>query len=293
MEIELSRIFVKVIQHRSFSSAAEILKLPKSSVSRAISRLELESGTKLIIRTTRSLNLTEAGREFYEACLPAVLMLEEAQRNLEGKDKTISGTIKITAPEDLGIWVISPVIAELSLKHPTLNFEFSFTDSVVDIIKEGFDIAIRLGKRIDSGLKLTQTGDVVLIAVASPKYLAKNEKIKHPNDLKEHTFLSHFWSKQWTMKSVKAVVNVPIKTKITGNNMISIMNMSIAGCGIAFVPRYLCDSHLKLGKLVHVLPEWKSLPISASIITPVSPSSSLKLKTTVTAIQKALNEALK
>lgn len=293
MEIELSRIFVKVIQHGSFSSAADVLKLPKSSVSRAISRLELESGTKLIIRTTRSLSLTEAGREFYEACLPAVLILEEAQKNLEGKDKTISGTIKLTAPEDLGISVISPAIAELSLKYPALNFDFRFSDSVVDIVKEGFDIAIRLGKRVDSGLKLSHAGEVVLIAVASPEYLAKNDKIKHPKDLKEHTCLSHYWSKQWTMKSAKGVVTIPIKTKVTGNHMISMLSMSVAGCGVAFVPRYLCEDHLKSGKLIHVLPEWKSPPILASIITPVSPSSSLKLKTTVAAIQRALNEALK
>lgn len=293
MEIELSRIFVKVIKHGSFSSAAEVLKLPKSSVSRAISKLESESGTKLIIRTTRSLNLTEAGREFYEACLPAVTIIEEAQKNLEGKDKTISGTLKITAPEDLGLSVISPAIADLSLKYPALNFDFRFTDSVVDIVKEGFDIAIRLGKRVDSGHRLTQAGEVVLIAVASSKYLLKSEKIKHPNDLKDHTCLSHFWSKQWTMKSAKTVVNVPIKTKVTGNHMISMLNMSLAGCGVAFVPRYLCDTHLKSGKLVHVLPDWKSPPIPASIITPLSPSSSLKLQTAVNAIKEALNGALK
>lgn len=293
MEIELSRIFVKVVQSGSFTSAAQILKLPKSSVSRAVARLERETGTRLLIRTTRNLNLTQAGREFFDVCVPAIATLEEAQKRLEDKDKTISGLIRITAPEDLGLSVIAPAIASLSLKYPALNFEFKFTDAVIDIVKDGYDIAVRLGKRVDSGLKLTQAGDVVLIAVASPKYLAKNGKIKHPDDLKTHACLSHNWSKQWMMKSSKGAVKIPVKASVVGNQMLSLLDMAISGGGVSFAPKYLCEPHLKSGKLVQVLPEWKSGPVPASILTPIAPSSSMRLKTTVGAITEALKSALK
>ena len=293
MEIELSRIFVKVIQSGSFSKAAEILKIPKSSVSRAISRLEYETGTKLIIRTTRSLAMTEAGRKYYEECLPAILMIEEANKNLQGKDKTISGLVRITAPEDLGVAVVASAIAKLSLQHSALTFELSFTDDVVDIVKDGYDIAIRLGKRKDSGLKLKQAGEVVLIAVASPKYLEGKNKIINPNDLKEHVCLSHFWSKQWLMKSAKGKTDVNIKTKIIGNQMLSMIKMAVEGSGVAYVPKYLCEAHLKSGELVLVLPEWKSPPIQVSIITPIAPSTAARIKVTVDAISEAIVRALK
>lgn len=292
MEIELNRIFVKVVQSGSFTNAAKILKLPKSSVSRAVAKLELSTKTKLLMRTTRNLNLTQAGKEFFEACAPAIVILEEAQKRLEDKEKNIAGLIRITAPEDLGMSVVAPTIAKLSLKYPDLNFEFNFTDAVVDIVKDGYDIAVRIGIRVDSGLKLTQAGEVTLIAVASPKYLAKKDKIIHPNDLKILDCLSHNWSKQWILKSSKATVKIPVKAVIVGNQMITLLDMAISGCGVALAPKHLCEPYLKSGKLVHVLPDWKSQPIPASIITPVAPSSSMRLKTAVTAIADALKKAL-
>ncbi len=293
MELELSRIFVKVIQTGSFSKAAEVLKLPKSTVSRAISKLEFETGTKLMVRTTRSLTMTEAGRNYFEQCLPAIVILEEANKSLKDKDKSISGLVRITAPEDMGASVISSAIAKLSLKYPSLNFELSFNDAVVDIVKDGFDVAIRLGKRKDSGLKLKHAGEIVLIAVASPKYLKGKNKISHPAELKDHICLSHFWSKQWLMKSKSGKAEVNVKSKVTGNQMLSMIRMASEGSGVAFVPKYLCDSYLKEGKLVHVLPEWKSPPIQVSIITPIAPSTAARIKVTVDTIHEAIIEALK
>jgi LysR family transcriptional regulator for bpeEF and oprC len=293
MEVDLSRIFVKVIQNGSFSKAAELLKLPNSAVSRAISKLEYDSGTKLIIRTTRSLRMTEAGRKYYEECLPAILMLEEANKNLQGKDNSVSGLVKITAPEDLGYSVISTAIANLALKYPTLNFELHFTDHIVDIINDGFDVAVRLGKVKDSGLMLKQAGEVILIAVASPKYLKGKKKISIPIDLKEHICLSHFWSKEWTMKSNKTKLNIKIETKIFGNQMMSMIKMASEGCGVAFVPKYLCEPQLKSGELVQVLSQWNSPPIQVSIITPMAPSTTARIRVTVDAISNAISNALK
>lgn len=292
MDIALVRIFVKVVQNGSFSKAADLLKLPTSSVSRAIARLEAEAGAKLLIRTTRSLTLTQTGRDYYEECLPAILAIEEAHKNIQGRDKVLSGSVKITAPEDLGISVIAPAIAGLSLKYPNLNFEFLFTDDVVDIVKEGFDIAIRFGKRKDSGLKLKQAGEVFLIAVASPKYLSNKPKIIGPSDLKNHLCLSHFWSKHWKLKSQKSSVEIAIKTKITGNHMIAMLELAVEGCGVAFVPRYLCEPYLKTGKLINVLEDWKSPPILVSIITPMPISTSARVKVSVEAIHEAIAHAL-
>ena len=181
MEIELIRIFVKVVQQSSFSRAAEILKVPKSTVSKAITRLEYETGAKLLLRTTRSLTLTAVGRAFYETCMGPIQTLEEAQKSLNGNESILTGLVRVTAPEDLGIEIIAPTIGELSRKHPLLNFELNYTDDIVDLIKEGFDIAIRIGKLPESSLKVKRIGEIQIIPVASPKYLKNASKIFNPN----------------------------------------------------------------------------------------------------------------
>ena len=292
MNIEASQIFVNVIHSGSFSKAAIALNLPKSTVSRTISKLENETGTKLIVRTTRSLSLTEAGREYYEDCLPAILRLEEANKKLLNKDKSISGLVKLTAPEDLGHTVVTKALAKLTLKHPDLSFEFSFTDKIVDVVKDGFDIAIRLGKRQDSSLKLKPAGEFNLILVASPKFLAKFKKISHPSDLKDHVCISHSWSKTWKLKSSKSKSEVSLKSKLVGNQMLSMIKLARSGCGVSFVPNYLCENYLKTGELVQLLPEWKSPPVLVSIITTVTPSSVARIKVTVEAISNEISNVL-
>lgn len=295
MEIELIRIFVKVVQNGSFSRAADLLRLPKSTVSKAISKLEAETGTTLLLRTTRSLTLTQSGRGFYESCLGPIHQLEDAHKSLYGQDSILTGTLKITAPEDLGSYVIAPAIAELSLQHPELYFELVYTDDVLDLVKDGFDIAIRIGRLNDSNLKVKRTGEVTLIPVAAPQYLKNRTKIKQPSDLKEHHCLSlQFASttERWTLRSQKGTTHTEIKTKIAANQMTSLLQMALAGGGVALVPSYLSQTHIDAGYLIRVLPEWSSPGISAAIITPLAPSSSARLKITIDHLSVALTKSL-
>src|SRR6266566_5612916 len=186
MELEPTRIFVKVVQQGSFSRAAELLKLPKSTVSRAVSRLETESGTKLLLRTTRSLTLTASGRAFYESCVGPIHALEDARKSLDGQDSIVVGTIRITAPEDFGTLVVSPAIGKLAKEHTGLVFEMHYTEKFVDLIKDGYDLAVRLGKLSPSRLKVRRFGEVAIIAVAAPEYLKQRPAIKKPQDLAMH-----------------------------------------------------------------------------------------------------------
>lgn len=295
MTLELTRIFVKVVQNGSFSKAAVLLKLPKSTVSKSVARLEKETGTKLLLRTTRSLTPTQAGRSFYEASLGPILRLEEAQKSLYGRDRILTGTVKITAPEDLGSYVIAPAIAELSTRNPGLEFELVFTNEVVDLVREGFDLAVRLGRISDSGLKMKRVGENVLVPVASPKYLKGKEKIRHPSDLKNHSCLALIFKNstdRWALRSSSGIVNVAVKSKVATNQMTSLLRMALSGSGIALLPRYICQEHLEAGRLVRVLPEWSNPGLPVSIITPLAPSSSVRLKAVVDQIREALASAL-
>ena len=291
MDLDLIRIFVKVIQYSSFTKAAELLKIPKSSVSKSISRLERETGTKLIVRSTRSLSLTEAGKSFYEASIGPIHLLEDAQKTLSGTDQALTGTLRITAPEDLGSFVIAPAIAKLSILQPKLKFELKYTDTRLDLVKEAFDIGIRIGKARDSGLKIKNAGEVILIAVASPTYLKGKEKIKNPNDLIQHSCLTldlQQTADKWTLKDNTKTISIPIKAKIKCNQMSSLVQIALSGAGIALVPSYICQNYLEQGELVRVLPGWSNRGWPVSILSPLAPSSSVRLKVTIDAIMEEL-----
>ncbi len=295
MGLEPTRIFVKVIQQGSFSRAAELLKLPKSSVSRAISRLEAEAGTKLLLRTTRSLTLTAAGRAFYESCAGAVQALEDARKSLDGQDSIVVGTVRLTAPEDFGVHVVSPVIGKLAKEHPGLVFELHYTDSVVDLVKGGYDLAIRIGKLNPSRLKAKRFGEVVLVAVAAPDYLKRRSAIKKPHDLVAHDcimFTPRSPSPNWTFRSAGKAVRVPIKPKLVANQMTSLVAMAVQGVGIAIVPMFLCKTELQSGQLVRVLTDWNGDSMPIAIVSPIGSSSSSRLKLISDKLAEAIEAAL-
>lgn len=291
MELELTRIFVKVVQFSSFAKAANAMKMPRSTVSKSITRMERETGTKLLIRSTRSLTVTAAGRKFYEASQGLIQQLEDAQKELYGQDNLLTGTIRITAPEDLGAFVISPALAKLSIAHPKLKFELLYSDRRIDLIKDGFDLAIRIGRISDSGLKLKRAGEVFLIPVASPTYLKTNSKIKHPRNLSDHNCLSlnsEQTAERWTLRNGENTVHIPIQSKILCNQMSSLLRMALDHGGVALVPSYICSDYLENGQLTRVLPDWKSVSWPVSMISPLAPSSTARLKVTVECIIEEL-----
>jgi len=282
MDLDLTRLFVKVVQQGSFSRAADQLKMPKSSVSKAIARLEAETGTKLLIRSTRSLALTPSGRTFYESCLGPIQVLEDAQRSLQGRDSVVAGFLKITAPEDLGGYVIAPAIGQLTKKHPGLTFELNYTDEIVDLVRDGYDLAFRLGKLNPSSFKVRKLGNVNLVMIATPGYLKAVGTPKSPDDLSKHDCLSYSsraFASHWTLKSIEGRSReVEIKSRIQANQMTSLLKVAQTGAGIALVPASLCASEIAAGRLVRVLPDWQGASVPASMISPLASSASARLK---------------
>lgn len=294
MELEYSRLFVKVVQHGSFSKAALALQIPKSTVSKAISKLEKETGTKLLLRTTRSLTLTAAGRLFYETCLGPIQVLEEAQKSLYGADNIVAGVLNITAPEDFGSHVVSSSLAELIKKYPKLKFNLRYTNEIVDLVKDGFDLAIRIGKLKESQLKAKKVGDNRMVLVASAKYLKANPIVQHPKDLVEHSVLTIApLQAKWTLQNKKgASATINLQPRILCNQMSSLVRIAVAGGGIALVPSFVCKDDIQNESLVRVLPDWFSQGWPVSLVSPVASNSSARLKITsdhlFAAIQKAI-----
>lgn len=281
MDIELAQIFVKVVKNGSFSKAAESLRLPKSTVSKAITRLEAESGTKLLLRTTRSQTLTAAGRVFYDTCVGPIQAIEDAQKSLSGNDSLITGSLRITASEDVGTEVLAPAIGKLIQKHPGLKFELVYTDQLMDLVKDGFDIAVRVGNLKESNLKSKKVGEIELILVASPQYLKTHSKIQKPEDLKEHIFLSlgvRAGSPQWNMKSKTAQAKISAEPRVASNQLSSLLKVALADGGVGLMPSFFCRRYLESGELIHVLPQWASQGLPISILSPLPFSSSARLR---------------
>lgn len=281
IEIELIRIFTKVVQFGGFSKAANHLNLPKSTVSKAITKLEAETGTKLLLRNTRTHTLTSSGRAFYETCIGPIQTLEEAQRSLYGQDSILSGIIKITAPEDMGAYLISPIIGKLSQIHPRLKFELHFSNQLIDLIKEGFDLAVRIGNLQESLLRQRRIGHLSMILVASPQYLKSHSKIKSPEDLIQHECLTlsspelrHFWY----LKSNNENRKIKINSRFQSNHMTALINASMSDAGIVLAPQYLCQNYLERNDIVRILPEWSGGSIPVSLLTPHNTSQSGKLR---------------
>ncbi len=290
--MEQIKIFVRVVQLGSFSRAAEALRLPKSTVSRAVSALEAESGTKLLTRTTRSLTLTAAGRAFYETCSEPVQILEDARKSLHGADSIVSGLVRVTAPEDLGRYAISPALGKLAKDHADLCFEVNYTDALVDLVGEGFDLAVRVGKMPPSRMKTRKLGEVTLVLVASPAYLKGRERIRHPSDLKRHdcvSYASRSSQHRWALSSKKESVEVTVRARLVGNQMTSLAAAAVHGAGVALLPAFVCARELQTGRLDLVLPEWTGPRFPVNLVTP---SGSTRMKVVGDAIAEAIRAVL-
>lgn len=270
---ENTRIFVKVVQQGSFSRAATLLGVPKSTVSRAVRSLEEEHQTRLLLRTTRSLSLTAAGRMFFDACLGPVQALEEAEKSLSGKDAEMAGHVKLTAPEDLGAHVISPALARLCVAYPQLTFEVNYSNEVIDLVRDGYDLAVRIGKLSTSSYRTRKVGVISLITVAAPSYIGVAPTISKPDDLAKHACLTLNLATivpRWQLMSGRKSTSVAIKPSIICNQMTSLVRMAREGAGVALVPRYLVADYLAQGELVQLLPDWYQNHYPVSLVMPLS-----------------------
>jgi DNA-binding transcriptional LysR family regulator len=271
MELDSLRIFVKVVQNNSFSQAAKILKVPVSTVSRTIKKLEAEMRTTLLTRTTRTLTLTQSGKILFDRSVNAVLELEEAAKSVEGSNQTLSGIVKLTATEDYGTLVVNAVVGRLIKSYPGIKFDLYYTNEVIDLVKGGFDLAIRLGHLNSSRFKSIRLGAVNLIAVAAPGYLQGKEKILTPKNLSQYQCLVFGPEKETTrykFLSKKEKINIVIKPNTIANQMQSLVTLSVAGAGVAFVPHFVASRYLSEGSLVRILPEWTAESYDVHLVSP-------------------------
>lgn len=254
------RTFVAVVEAPGFAGASKRLGFAKSAVSRRIQDLEDRLGSRLLYRTTRRLSLTEAGTEFYHRSLRILADVQEAEDVASKGASEPIGRLRISGPMSFGILHLAPVIGEFMKRYPRVNVDLDLNDRSVDLVEEGFDMAIRIGRLKDSSLIARRIAPIRLAVCASPDYFRERGKPKTPQDLQDHPTLIYSYDeggRSWKFKN-NAVVE--LRSALMCNNGDALREAAIAGCGVAYLPTFIIHGAVAAGKLDICLSEYAASP---------------------------------
>ena len=229
-------------------------------MSRQIAALERHLGARLLNRTTRKLSLTEGGQAFYERSVQLLAELEEAEQ-LAGATAAIPrGTIRLTCPRNLATRQVAPMIAAFAVRHPHVRFDVTVSDSLADLVEEGFDLAIRIGRIGTEGMVARRLGQVRLVLAAAPLYLQTSRPVRVPADLPSHRALIYEYSAaphMWRFTGPDAAVHdVRVNGPLIANSGELLIAAAVAGLGIVMEPEFMLDEELAAGRLVRLLPDY-------------------------------------
>lgn len=258
------RAFVQVVESTSFVKAAERLDLSTTAVSRQVAELESHLQTRLLQRTTRRISLTETGRSFYERSVQILAELDEAEREAAQEAARPRGTIRLTTSVNFGMHQVTPAIASFLARHEQVRFDVSLSDRIVDIIEEGFDLAVRIGATGAENLVARKLGETRLVACASPDYISRRGAPASPEDLVHHNCLTYEYALHdaWTFRDAAGRERtIRVAGSLNSNNGDLNAAAAVRGVGIALEPDFIVGAHLKGGNLVPVLEAFEA-PIS-------------------------------
>ena len=255
-------LFAKAVETGSFSEAGRQSGLAPSSVSRRIVELEGWVGAALFHRTTRKLNLTEVGRSFYERTQGILLDLEEAKVMAAQLEDHPSGLVRLTIPASMEHH-LTPAISEFQTRWPGVRFALTFTDRVVDLVGEGYDLAVRIGRLEDSTLRARKIGEARRYLCASPRYLDRAGAPHRPEDLAGHNcliFRTHPGYNVWRFKAGGRTVDIRASGSFSANSGYALMNAARDAMGLVLAPEWLVGPSLAIGEFVEVMPEHPPVP---------------------------------
>lgn len=252
-------IFAAVVEAENLTRAAHALGLPKSTVSRKLAALEHRLGVRLLHRTPRRLDLTDAGRELHQEARDALAQIAAAADRVGGSKDEMRGKVRVSAPFDMGVVVVGPIICAFSELHPDITVEVEFSDRKVDLGQEGIDFAVRVGDVLDPALVAKQVGVIRGHLVASRRYVEAHGLPTRIEDVPRHRFIQFTPTGRFldTMRLVgpkKEVVDLPLSGKLRVNSLMVARDAVLSGLGVARLPTYLSAPYVERGELVHALP---------------------------------------
>lgn len=264
-------VFCKVIETQSFTQAANQQNISVAMASKLVSQLEEHLKTRLLQRTTRKIVPTEAGMLYYQRCQAILLDLSEADSSISNMATSLQGNLLISVPRDFGLLYISPNLPKFIELHPNLHVEIEFEDKRVDLVAEGYDLALRIGYMQDSSLVARKISSSPMHFVASPSYLESRGTPLTPDDLEYHQGLlykSSLNQVHWQSTKANQIQRYKIQSKVVSNNGMALLEMTKAGLGISNSPSFFVKEELASGELVEILSEYKQKPLDIYVVYP-------------------------
>ena len=265
------RVFTAVVDAASFVAAGDALGMSKAAVSRYVSELEQRLGVRLMHRTTRKLSLTPEGDVFLGRCRDILASIDASEAEISTHRINVSGLLKVSVPVSYGIKHLAPLWREFLDKHPQVTLDVQLADRVVDLVEEGFDLAVRIARLPDSTLVSRRLASTRLVLCAAPSYLKRRGTPAHPSELAKHDVVGYSlmaMGDQWQFTGPEGPISVKVRPRMWSNNGDTCIAAAMQGVGIQLQPTFLVERQLSSGKLVEILPNYRSVELGIYAVYP-------------------------
>ena len=295
--VDLFRIFTRVVDCASFTRAADMLGMPRSSVSAAVAELEARIGARLLHRTTRKVAPTQDGTAFYERCLRVIADVEETEALFRQDGARPAGRLRVDVPGRIGRLIVAPALGGFLDAYPDIDVTLGVTDRAVDLIEEGVDCVLRVGPLADSDMIARTIGMLPLINVASPAYLDRHGTPRTPDDLSEHHAVNYASPSSgrvepWEWCVGGAVRALPMRARVTVNSAEASIACCLAGLGLIQIPAYDVRHHILAGDLIEILPDHRAEPLPMTLLYPHRQHLSRRVKVFADWLETLLKRAV-
>lgn len=263
--------FATVVDRGSFVRAAGALGLSKTAVSRLVGELEARLGTRLLHRTTRTLSLTPEGELFHERCRQLLEGVAEAEAELTTFSGEAIGQLRVNVPVTFGLLHLAPLWPAFMAMHPRVTLDITLSDRIVDLVDEGYDVAVRIARMEASSMVSRRLTSTRMVLCASPEYLRRHGTPTHPSDIANHPVISYTllsMGEQWTFEGPDGAVSVKIVPRMRTNSGDTCCAAAVQHQGIVLQPSFLVGQHLASGALVEVLPRYRSIDLGVYAVYP-------------------------
>lgn len=274
-------VFARVVDAGGISAAARDLRLSKSAVSKQLAALEDRLGARLLQRTTRRMSLTEAGTGFLEHCRRVVAEAEAAESAVGALQAEPRGTLRINAPMTFGTMHLAAAMPDFLARYPQVSVDMALNDRLVDLLEEGFDVAVRIGRLADSSLVARKLAPARRVIVASPSYLDRRGRPETLAELAGHDTLGYSYistADEWRFHGPDGEESVRVEPRLKANNGEILLAACLAGAGVAAVPTFISGPSLRAGTLVRVLPQYESVGLGIHAVWPTARHLSAKVR---------------
>ncbi len=292
--LRLMETFVRVVETGSLSAVARESLSTQSAISKQVQALETQLGAKLLVRSTRSHSLTEAGKLYYERCRQVLDMLEEARVEVHRTEHEIAGELRVSAPAAFGRLHIVPRLAAFYARYPRMKVELQLDDSFVDLVTDGIDVAFRVGELKDSRLIARRIGTAHRVTLASPAYLARHGAPQHPRELVDHQCLVYTGLasvNEWVYQETgQPDIVVRVGGNFRSNSSEAIRQAVLEGLGISYSVQWNYGDDIRAGRLVPILTSYRMPPLPLNVVFQPARRPSLKVNHFVTFFAEAFRQ---